>query len=360
MPSELNTKPPFQCSAGPQDAKIVIVGECFGKEEALLEKPFMGHSGQELTKLLKEAGIARRDCLLTNALNLRPPMNKDGKFVIENLCGGKKEVGEGYSVPPLSHGKYLRPEYLPELDRLREEILAHPRNLIIALGNTACWALLGAGGIQSRRGVVANSTLCPGIKVIPSYHPAAVLRTWAWRPILLADLLKAKRESESPEIVRPKRWLLVDPTLAEIECWIEDHAQHCSSMAVDIETRNGQITDIGFASSPSQAISIPFVRNFKDSAWATPEEELLAWNLVERLLMLPCEKVFQNGLYDLQYIYKLGLRVCNAGEDTMLLHHVLYPELNKGLAFLGSIYTLESAWKLNYRRARKEEAKADE
>jgi hypothetical protein len=46
----------------------------------------------------------------------------------------------------------------------------------------------------------------------------------------------------------------------------------------------------------------------------------------------------------------MGLKIQNCTEDTMLLHHALYPELQKGLGFLGSIYTNESSWKNTYRK----------
>jgi len=51
-------------------------------------------------------------------------------------------------------------------------------------------------------------------------------------------------------------------------------------------------------------------------------------------------------MYDLQYILPLGIAARANLEDTMLLHHSHYPEMKKGLGFLGSIYTSEPAWKL--------------
>ena len=347
--------PPFAASSGPHDAQVVVVGEAWGEQEAKIGRPFIGPSGQELTRLLAEAGFKRSDLLLTNVLAFQPPGNK-----IENLCCTKKEAGEGYPFPAISHGKYLRPQFLPEISRLREEISAFPRHLVVALGNTACWALLGSSGISSLRGVTANSTLCPGTKVLPTYHPAAILRQWAWRPIALADLLKAKRESAFPHILRPERYVLVEPTLAEIEDWIKTHAISAPYLSVDIETRLGQITEIGFAASRKHALVIPFVKGFNSDFWQNEGEEYQAWDFVEQLLTLPCAKIFQNGLYDLTYLARLGLRVCTASEDTMLLHHSLYPEMQKSLAFLGSVYTGESSWKLTYRKARKEELKSDE
>ena len=61
------TLTPFSHTLGPRDAKVVIVGECFGKDDDLVGKPFMGPSGQELTRLLRESGFSRSSCLLTTS-----------------------------------------------------------------------------------------------------------------------------------------------------------------------------------------------------------------------------------------------------------------------------------------------------
>jgi uracil-DNA glycosylase len=319
----------------------MIVGEAWGEQESFVGRPFIGKSGQELTRMLREAGIERNECLLTNVLALRPPDNK-----VENLCGSKTTVGPGYQTPPIRQGKYLLPEYLGEVDRLKQEILATNPTLIIALGNTACWALLGSSRIGAIRGVATSCTLVPGIKLIPTYHPAGVMRNWAWRVIVIADLMKARREVEFPEIRRPERTVLVRPTLDEINQWA--YVMKHEALAVDIETAARQITMIGFARSAAEAIVIPFVDSRRPdySYWESQTQELVAWRMVKDLLELPCPKIFQNGLYDLQFLLRMGLRPKNCISDTMLLHHSLYPELQKGLGFLGSIYSNEAAWKL--------------
>lgn len=335
----------FAHTSGPKDAPVVLVGEAWGEQEDLTGLPFMGQSGQELTRLLGEAGLRRRDCLLTNVFPLRPVNNS-----IAQLCGKKAEVGAGYTVAPLSMGQYVLPEYLGEVNRLREEVLASPRNLVVALGSVACWALLGRPGIGALRGTTAASTLCPGVKVLPTYHPSYLFKMWENRPIVLADLLKAERESRFPDIRRPERYVLVNPTLEEIHEWVNQHIRYIEPeyLSVDVETSSGQITMIGVAVSAKHAMVIPFVdtKHPSGSYWPTLAVELEVWNLVAALMKLSCPKIFQNGLYDLQYIVPVVGQVRNATEDTMLLHHALYPELQKGLGFLGSIYTNESSWKL--------------
>ena len=189
-----------------------------------------------------------------------------------------------------------------------------------------------------------------GLKVLATYHPAGVMRNWAWRPIVVSDLMKAWRESASPVISRPSRQLLIDHTEQEIESWVSHTLTISpSSLSVDIETKAGFITCIGFARAAAEAMVVHFYSscptNF-GNVWLEAAQEERVWLQVWRLLGSNIPKIFQNGMYDLQYLMRMGLRVAACRHDTMLLHHAIYPEMNKGLGFLGSVYTNEPAWKL--------------
>lgn len=341
---------PFAHSSGPRSATIALVGEAWGEQEALTGLPFVGSSGQELTRMLKQAGIERSDCFLTNTFNLRPPDNK-----IEHLFVPKTQLPPGYSLPPVSLGKYLAPEHIPHIERLRVELATVRPNIIVALGNTPLWALTQSSGINKVRGTISDNLLLPGVKILPTYHPAYILRDWAARPIAIVDLMKAERESHFPEIRRPEREVIINPTLGEV-------LQFCSAshpiLSIDIETRRGQIDCIGFAPSPKRCLVVPFMNDRFESYWPTAGMETIVWRCIKQLLERPMPKLFQNGLYDLQYIMQMGIRPRNAIDDTMLLHHALYPEMRKGLGFLGSLYTNEASWKLM--RHNKESTKRDE
>jgi len=331
--------PAFAHSSGPRGAKIAIVGEGWGEQEALLGKPFQGYGGQELTRMLGEAGIVRKECFLTNVLAMRVTD-------ISKLCVKKAECGAGYALPHLGKaGQYLHPQYLPELERLRQELEEVRPNLVVALGATACWALLGTNGINKLRGTVATGSLVPR-KVLPTFHPSGLMKNWANRPIAVADLIKAQKESHFPEVRRPQRFILVDPTIDECRDWIATHVR--DECACDIETKFGMIEMIGFSASPQHAMVVPFWDRAKGgNYWPSAGIEKDARQIIRSLLENPTiTKVFQNGLFDLQYLIKEGYRPRACREDTMLLHHALYPELQKGLGFLGSIYTSEPAWKL--------------
>lgn len=331
--------------------KIAIVGESWGEQEETQRAPFVGPSGWELNKMLTEAGIHRADCFLTNVFNIRPRPTND----IENLCTDKS--GGLVSLGPLKAGKYLRSEFAPELERLRGELKNCSPNIIIALGGTAAWALLGSTGISKIRGSIVESKGLRGRKVLPTFHPAAVLRDWSLRPVTILDLAKAGRESEFPEIRRPERIVYIEPSLADMEWYYEKFLLNARSISFDIETSGNQITCIGFAPDKRSALVVPFVdhrhvnKGHLGSYWPTQEAEILAWGFVRRVLSLPMPKYGQNTLYDINFLWtRYGIPIMNYDDDTMLMHHALQPESQKGLGFLGSVYTNEASWKLMNRR----------
>ena len=304
---------------------------------------------------LEEAGLA-----LTNVFPFRPQGNN-----IETICGPKAAVGPGYAFPALKLGQYILPEYVHHVERLRQELASARPNLVVCLGNVACWAVLRATNIGSIRGSVAEAQLVPGMKCLATYHPAGVLRNWSWRPIVLADLMKAARQGEFPEIRRPKRAILVNPAFEEAMLWFVTtrmlmDSGHPRRFACDTETAQGQITCISFATSNDSAITIPFVKMKRDSTghtvpnwenyWEDEWEEYRVWQEIKWFLESGCEIVGQNFIYDLQYLLPCGIFPRRCAHDTMLLHHSIFPEMNKGLGFLGSIYSDEASWKLMRRR----------
>jgi DNA polymerase len=350
--------------------KVLIVGEAYGAREALFEHPFVGASGQELGKMLFEAGLlpqapvtyaselemiafwrkaqAQHGIAIANVFNARPPDNDITLF----FGGAKDDVAK--HLPAYGRGKWVRTELAHHVENLWQTVRDTEPNLVIAFGNTACWALLQEIKISALRGTIKPSPHL-GVKVLPTYHPAAVLRQWNLRPIVVTDLEKAATEAQFKEVRRIERWLTINPTLDEIAEWSQRPADY---YAVDIENPkvmigaspsylHGQIAMIGFARSPHDALVIPFFDADRPggSYWSTPREEVQAVKLADALLKRPVPKIFQNGIYDLTHLLRRGYRPTMCREDTMLLHHALYPEMLKGLGFLGSIYSSEIAWK---------------
>jgi len=338
--------------------KIAFVGESWGEAEERERMPFVGPAGWQFNSQLKDAGILRNECFITNCFNLRPrPTNK-----IENLCGKKAEVR--HNLPPLKQGHYIKDEYLPELDRLYRELGGLRPNLVVALGGTASWALLHDSRITKLRGAVTSSIVLPGQKVLPTFHPSYILQGgFDQRHVVILDLMKAKREAEFPEIRRPTRTVYIEPLLSELDWFLEKFILPSKLLSIDIETRGRLISCIGFAPYKDLCMVVPFhdFRKERKLYWGSLDAEVLAWKWVRKVLKLPIPKVFQNGIYDIRFLWEeYRMIVVNAEHDTMLLHHALQPEANKGLDYLGSIYTDEAAWKLTMRNKLKQTIKRDE
>jgi uracil-DNA glycosylase len=341
---------------------IALVGEAPGKEEELFGRPFVGPTGRILDKMLEHAGIERKACFITNVFDERPPGN-DLKYFTSGARDARRDYQverqrliqdfpahawpKAYAWPSLVPGGYCSPRYLGCLARLHAELGAQHPTVIVAAGNTATWALLNRTGITKLRGSVAISTALGGTKVLPTFHPSAVNRDWSLRPTVVADLQKALRESTSREFVRRRRVIRVPETLFEALILIHS-LWSAKSLSIDIETRFSTIESISFSPTPDIANVFLFYDASKPgrSYW-TKREEVTIVGAIRRLLMSPIPKTFQNGLYDIQYIWVCWkCPVLAAAHDTMLLHHSLQPELPKSLGFMGSVYTDEIAWKL--------------
>lgn len=320
--------------------KIVLLGEAYGEQEEREGAPFVGTAGHILNGMLRQVGIRREDCHVTNVFNLRPPGGND----VKNLCGEKADALQGFG--PLTRGKYCHKKYGPELERLDRELYNCQPNLVVALGATAAWALCGTSGIKNIRGAPLKSRL--GFKVLPTYHPSAVGRDWSLRPVVLADLAKAITEAEFPDVRRPQRFIHIEPDLADLEAFEKEYIDTSPDLSIDIETKGRQITEIGFAPSHDRALVVPFYDRGQPDGnyWRTLTHEIAAWLWVRRNLRKAKRIVGQNFLYDMRFLWEgYGMPVPHAEDDTMLLHHALQPEMEKGLGFLGSIYTNEASWK---------------
>lgn len=303
---------------------ILIVGEAYGAEESEQNRPFVGVSGQELTRMLHDAGIARDDCYITNVVNARPPNNDISKWFLD-----KKMTVPGVEIQQ-------------GLLQLQSDINRIKPNLVIALGNTPLYALTGNRGIVSWRGSILEATQgYRGVKVIPTYHPAAILRQWDWRFIAVHDLRRCAREALFPDI-RPPKWnftlrpnfATVMETLSTLHALVETRTTRLSA---DIETRLSFQTCFGIAWSPLDAICIPWTSGGQ-SYW-TLEEELQIVLMLRRIFHHPnCQLVGQNFLYDNQYLARDWGFAPMVYMDTMIAHHVCWPGMPKGLDFLSSMY----------------------
>jgi DNA polymerase I-like protein with 3'-5' exonuclease and polymerase domains/uracil-DNA glycosylase len=339
---------------GPLGARIMLVGEAWGAEEERTHQPFMGSSGQELNRMLHDAGIMRSECYTTNVVNARPPFNEIDRWVVFK----KKDI-----EPDMIHvrDRWVKPVVLAGIHRLLQEIHLVKPFVITALGNTALWALTGYSGITKWRGsqlecsipreLYPEGLLAPDEapwtgKLIPSLHPALILRDFSQRQIVVNDLKRVAKERESASYTNKPTWNFRVPrskdealtTLAEVLAGLETRTLEWIDF--DIETAAGHIDCVGISWSLTDAIIIPFMcRDDHHGYWSSADDEAEIVFALYRILTHPHVKVrWQNGLYDAQYTYRHWHFVPRGAQDTMIAHHSVFCGLPKSLAFQASMY----------------------
>lgn len=148
--TRINTVP----GEGNPRPRIAFVGEAPGEDEDHQGRPFVGRAGQLLDKIIAAMGLKRSDVFICNILKCRPPGNRDPKPDEVEKCS-----------------PYLQ----EQLELLRPEI-------IVALGSHAAKTLLDTnlaiGKLRGRFHDYYFSPMLPPIKLMPTYHPAYVLRNY--------------------------------------------------------------------------------------------------------------------------------------------------------------------------------------
>ncbi len=140
------TRKNFVFGEGATDARVVFVGDAPGEKEDSAGRPFVGPPGQLLDKIISAMDLKRAQVYLLNAVKCRPPLNRDPAQAEIAACA-----------------PYLQ----------QQLALIKPR-LIVALGEQATRSLLGPeASVANARGRFSDYE---GIKVMATYHPAAVLR----------------------------------------------------------------------------------------------------------------------------------------------------------------------------------------
>lgn len=137
------------------DAELMFVGEAPGADEDIQGEPFVGAAGQLLTKIIQTMGLSRQQVYIGNILKCRPDTPGQSS-------GNRKPTTEEMAT--------CIPYLHEQIDLIRPKVL-------VALGATAVEGLLGKTiGITKLRG---NWKIYRGIPLMPTYHPAYLLRNQA-------------------------------------------------------------------------------------------------------------------------------------------------------------------------------------
>ena len=152
---------------GNRKARLMFVGEAPGADEDMQARPFVGRAGQLLTKIIESIGFRREEVLIGNINRCRPPGNRPPTPAEVSMC---------------------KPFLLREIASVRPQV-------IVVLGNTAMKNLLDVReGITKLRGIFQDYQ---GIKIMPTFHPAYLLRDPSKKRETWEDLKKVRHYLDS-------------------------------------------------------------------------------------------------------------------------------------------------------------------
>ncbi len=160
---------------GAEDAPLMFVGEAPGEQEDKRGEPFVGPAGELLDKMIEAMGWTRDSVYIANTTKCRPPGNRNPQ-----------------------------PDELEQcMPFLQAQIATIAPRIIVALGRPAANQLLGVDApISALRGTFHDRH---GVKVMPTFHPAYLLRepdrkrdTWADLRLVIAELARLGIDTPNP------------------------------------------------------------------------------------------------------------------------------------------------------------------
>jgi uracil-DNA glycosylase family 4 len=147
---------------GNPDANLMFVGEAPGRDEDIQGIPFVGRAGQKLTQIIEAIGLTRDDVYIANVIKCRPPENRN---------------------PEPDEVEQCEPFLFRQVDTIKPKV-------IVALGTFAAKSLLKSTDSISRlRGRVYDYR---GAKLVPTFHPAFLLRNPSCRREVWEDMKKVR------------------------------------------------------------------------------------------------------------------------------------------------------------------------
>lgn len=317
-------------TTGPSDSKIFFLGEAPGEIEDRTGLPFqnMNGAGKVFNLILSQVGINRRDVRIANVARLRPPANDMRHYFYDNKC----------FIP--------KPELVTWIEQLREELEANKPNVIVAMGAHALWALTGKKKISEVRGYIIESTLVPGIKVVPTYHPQAVNYEWKLFPVTVFDVRKALHHSETSTFPHDKTRYVAPATFEMFMDYLDSIRKDNKRFAFDIEAHIGTAYPylLGVADSPHFGMSFYCMKNNEPTL--SPQHEAQLWHKLAEVAK-SCESIMHNASYDKAVMWlHHGVLFENVWMDTLIASHVIWPEFPRDLGFVGSVVLDVPVWKM--------------
>lgn len=350
---------------GSPTAKILFVGQNPGRQEDEQGKCFVGGSGHIIASLVKMAGFDLQDLWFTNALRCLTPGNRTPKTDELRNCNSylMEEIGE------------MRPDLIVALGSVALQSLMGEK---LSLGSSAGRTLTN---IRISKFVEDGSSISSSlIPVIPTYHPAAVMRNWSLAPLVLAHLQKATRIFSGAQQTEMGGSYMVVQAVEQLDGVVTE-LKKGKILSIDTETTGtnwmeDEILCLGLSNMEGVGITVPILGQGIQvlDFWQGHYPEVI--DLIRELFASDVPKALQNAPFDMRFFERssemsfvtaataFGWRLENLKHDTMLYHKALHEEMPKEakpneLGFITSLYTDLAPYDEELRRQSKDKRRMD-
>jgi hypothetical protein len=355
----------------PSEKSVLVIVDYPIQNEVERDYPWSAASHLTLLSDLAKAGITQKSIHTTYLSYERP--DKDS-YDWSTEFKKKKNIPEGEEQFwfPVPHQKdlYVSTLLATEVTLLTEEIKkVNPKIIIVAgkwsyfflSGNVAYSQTQGSGGNQKPLGGLAKHRasiettheslglgeiiLFPMLPAIVKQRSPDKIPVIKWDCLKVGDIFKNLEEGSKAvkDYLTLSQEFIIGTGFEVVVNWLDTLLNLLSTkpmlVSVDIETRHSSMIDcIGFAYTNDSGICIPFSTLNSPSCWEL-EEELAIYQKMSKVFSHSNLRLTgQNWSYDCAFIKKFWLINIEAEVDSMILHHTLYNNMQKDLAFLASIY----------------------
>jgi uracil-DNA glycosylase family 4 len=341
----LNAQTPVPPARAERKTRFVILGEAPGYTEEKVGVPFVGASGKMLNKLLHENDLDRRDAHVSNVLLCRP--THEDQFERARAC--------------------CAPRLFKELEALPKEAP------IIAMGKEAAKATLGIGGILRSRGFIWKApALDPKVKatlknrvaakakkekdkkakraartkllrdkiagriVLPTIHPAFVLRSQIWQAVLEVDVERIAKfiKNDNHIALEDRKPFVVVSTARELRKLGKKLGRYvaCDIETVGLRFDEAEIRCVGIGDKKLTIVAFPWKEKMK--------------RVLTRIFRTRIAVGHNFICFDAPVLRHNGVQIDPEKiEDTMIASHAFASHLPKSLLHVGSVFCNLSPWK---------------
>jgi len=311
---------PLIPTTGSKNPDLLVIGEAPGADDDCQAGNFLTDGGNLLREILKDVGFSFDKVAFSNVVRCRPTQEKWGKTINREPLTNEIKDCKGF--------------IMEDIEKLK------PRAILL-LGSVAFKAILNLTGITSCRGKVYDFQ---GITVVPTFHPANVIRDNTFLEYFVKDIEKVYKELYEEKVVYPPAEYTLIKNLEGLKLLVS-RASDADEVSFDLETsrlnphmEDAQIVCVSFSFVERESFIVPM---YHRNMIFTGKSLSYAKSIIKVIMESPLPKIAQNAKFDMSWLMVTeGIETNNLTDDTMLMQFLLTEQAGThGLDWLAWRYT---------------------